>query len=79
MDIPYGFGLIARAVFGIARPRNRILGSEFSGQIESIGTKVTRFKIRGKVFGLSGASLGCHADRVLSVPFEFCNDQFAPN
>ncbi len=62
LDMPYGFGLIARAMFGIANPRNRILGSEFSGQIESIGTKVTRFKVGDKVFGLSGISLGCHAE-----------------
>lgn len=62
MDMPYGFGLIARAVFGVAKPRNQILGSEFSGKIESVGTKVTRFKIGDKVFGLSGPSLGCHAE-----------------
>lgn len=62
MDMPQGFGLIARAMFGITKPRNTVLGSEFSGQIESTGTKVTRFRRGDKVFGSSGASLGCHAE-----------------
>ena len=37
---------------GFLKPRNPILGSEFSGEIEAIGTDVTRFKPGDQVFGI---------------------------
>lgn len=62
MEMPHGFGLIARAVFGITKPRNQILGSEFAGQVESVGAKVTGFRVGDQVFGSRGSGMGCHAE-----------------
>lgn len=64
LRVPAGFGLISRLVFGVRRPRQRILGSEFAGAIESIGKAVTKFKAGDAVFGISGLRMGCHAEYV---------------
>ena len=37
---------------GFLKPRNPILGQEFAGEIETIGSKVTRFKPGDQVFGI---------------------------
>lgn len=61
LDMPRGFGLIARLIFGFFGPRQPILGSEFAGEIEALGAEVSKFKVGDRVFGLAGARLGCHA------------------
>jgi NADPH:quinone reductase-like Zn-dependent oxidoreductase len=60
--VPFGFGLIARLIFGIFGPRNPILGTELAGEIESVGKDVTQFKVGDPVFAFPGAGLGCHAE-----------------
>lgn len=62
LDMPVGFGLISRLVFGVLRPRQPILGTELAGEIESVGKDVGKFKIGDQVFAFSGASMGCHAE-----------------
>lgn len=62
LDMPFGFGLIARPVFGFFGPRQPILGSELAGDIEIVGKRVTKFKIGDAVFAFSGVGLGCHAE-----------------
>src|SRR5688500_12036461 len=42
---------IVRFFSGLLRPKNKILGNEFAGEIESIGKNVTAFKSGDKVFG----------------------------
>jgi NADPH:quinone reductase-like Zn-dependent oxidoreductase len=42
---------ISRFVTGILRPRNKVLGFEFSGVVEAIGPSVTEFKVGDLVFG----------------------------
>jgi NADPH:quinone reductase-like Zn-dependent oxidoreductase len=42
---------ISRFVTGILRPKNKILGFEFSGVVEAIGPAVTEFKVGDQVFG----------------------------
>lgn len=56
--------LIERLSFGFFRPRNKILGTEFSGQIEQVGNAVTRFKPGDTVYGASGMAFGAHAEYI---------------
>lgn len=62
LDVPVGFGLISRLVFGVLRPRQGILGTELAGEIESVGKDVTKFKAGQTVFIFSGIAMGCHAE-----------------
>jgi NADPH:quinone reductase-like Zn-dependent oxidoreductase len=62
LDVPTGFGLISRLVFGVLTPRQPILGTELAGVIESVGKDVTRFRPGDEVFAFAGASMGCHAE-----------------
>ena len=61
LNMPVGFGLIARLVLGVSRPRQPILGAELAGTVESVGKDVSKFKAGDEVFAYSGARLGCHA------------------
>lgn len=62
LNVPAGFWLIMRLVFGVSRPKQPILGSELAGVIESIGKDVTKFKVGDPVFAFSDAAMGCHAE-----------------
>ncbi|PKO55748.1 MAG: NAD(P)-dependent alcohol dehydrogenase [Betaproteobacteria bacterium HGW-Betaproteobacteria-21] len=62
LNVPAGFGLIMRLVFGILKPKQPILGSELAGAIESVGKDVRNFKIADQVFAFSDISMGCHAE-----------------
>jgi NADPH:quinone reductase-like Zn-dependent oxidoreductase len=50
-----------RFMLGLRRPRRRILGLEFAGVIEEIGSAVTQFAVGDRVFGLRN---GSHAEYV---------------
>ena len=62
LRVPRGFGVFARPVFGILGPRKPILGTELSGEIEAVGSTVTRFKVGDAVFAFPGFDMGCHAE-----------------
>lgn len=62
LDMPPGFRLIARLIFGIRRPRQIVLGSELAGTVEAIGDNVTKFGIGDRVFAFTGAGLGCYVE-----------------
>lgn len=57
---PPGFGPLIRLAFGIRGPRKAVLGTELAGDVEAIGTAVSRFKVGDKVFAI--CNLGCHAE-----------------
>jgi NADPH:quinone reductase-like Zn-dependent oxidoreductase len=61
-SFPFGFRLIGRLMFGLRRPRNSILGMDFSGVVEATGQNVTRFRAGDRVFG--AAARGAHAEYV---------------
>ncbi len=63
LEIPRGFRLLSRLMFGISRPRQPILGSEVAGRVESVGKEVTRFHPGDDVVAYS-ESLGCHAEYI---------------
>jgi len=54
--------LLAKISFGLRRPKNPILGSEFAGEVEAVGSAVTRFKPGDSVFGYLGQSMGAYAE-----------------
>jgi NADPH:quinone reductase-like Zn-dependent oxidoreductase len=62
LDMPSGFGLVGRLVFGVFRPRRKILGTEFAGVVEAVGTNVTLFKAGDRVFAYPGAAFGGYAE-----------------
>ncbi len=54
--------MLARLVSGVRRPRRRILGSEFAGEIVEVGAAVTEFVVGDRVFGNSSLWFGAHAE-----------------
>ncbi|MDO8890372.1 MAG: NAD(P)-dependent alcohol dehydrogenase [Sulfurimicrobium sp.] len=62
LNVPAGFGLIMRLVFGVTRPRQPILGTELAGVVETVGKDVRKFKVGNQVFAFSDAAMGCHAE-----------------
>ncbi len=62
-----GLGILMRIWFGIRKPKKPILGTELSGEIETVGKDVKRFKIGDPVYGYPGMNLGAYAEYV-SLP-----------
>ncbi len=61
-NMPFLFWIISTLVFGIRKPRIQILGSEFAGEVESVGTDVRKFKTGDHVFGYAGMRMGAYAE-----------------
>jgi NADPH:quinone reductase-like Zn-dependent oxidoreductase len=58
---PKGFSVPSRLIFGVVRPRRKILGSCFAGTIESVGSRVSGFAPGDRVCGMTGIAMGAHA------------------
>ncbi len=63
-NMPMLLWIISKLVFGLRKPRIKVLGSEFSGEIESVGVNVKKFKQGDKVFGYLGAGMGAYAEYI---------------
>src|SRR5947208_871719 len=59
-----GFELVSRAVFGLRRPRQPILGGDFSGVVEAVGPAVKEFATGDEVFGSTGFRFGAYAEYI---------------
>jgi NADPH:quinone reductase-like Zn-dependent oxidoreductase len=78
--------LLSRLVSGLRRPRQRILGSEFAGDVEAVGGVVNEFAVGDHVFGTSGLGFGAHAEfmtiresaRIAPVPAGLSFQEAAP-
>ena len=55
--------LMARVVIGFTKPRRPILGAVLAGEIEAIGSKVTRFHVGDRVWAFTTLRMGCCAQR----------------
>ncbi len=61
-NMPFLFWLPAKMAIGWRKPRVRVLGNEFAGDVESAGRDVTRFKPGDAVLGYTGERFGAHAE-----------------
>ena len=63
-EFPAWIWLPIRLAFGVVRPRVRILGQEFAGEVESLGDGPTSFAPGDRVYGTTGIGLGAYAEYV---------------
>jgi NADPH:quinone reductase-like Zn-dependent oxidoreductase len=78
--------LMSRLVSGLRRPRHRILGTEFAGEVAVVGAAVSEFAVGDRVFGTSGLRFGAHAEyiaipvsgRIAHVPTGMSFEEAAP-
>lgn len=54
----------SRLITGVRRPRRRVLGSDFAGEIVEAGPAVRAFKIGDRVFGIKPWKFGAHAEYI---------------
>ncbi|MES2394616.1 MAG: NAD(P)-dependent alcohol dehydrogenase [Bacteroidota bacterium] len=77
---------INRLFTGLFGPKNKILGSEFAGEIDAIGKDVKSFIIGEKVFGYNEKKFGAHAEYmtmaengpITTMPKNLSYDEAAP-
>jgi NADPH:quinone reductase-like Zn-dependent oxidoreductase len=63
LKLPLFFAFFLRLYLGFLKPaRIRILGTEFAGEIVSVGKEVTRYKPSDQVFGYTGLGMGTYAE-----------------
>jgi NADPH:quinone reductase-like Zn-dependent oxidoreductase len=78
--------LLSRSISGLRGPRQRILGTEFAGEVIAVGPAVTEFAIGDRVFGSSGFRFGAHAEfmcvresaRIAQMPEGMSFEEAAP-
>ncbi|HEX6264561.1 MAG TPA: NAD(P)-dependent alcohol dehydrogenase [Actinomycetota bacterium] len=78
---------IVRFFAGLAKPRVTILGSEFAGEIASVGPGVSAFEAGDRVFGFSEDRFGAHAEfltmpadgAIVSMPADLTFEETAPS
>ncbi len=56
------FWLPLRLAIGVRRPRRRILGAYFAGEVAALGPGATGFSVGEAIFGSSGLRLGTYAE-----------------
>ena len=77
---------VFRFLTGLRRPRQRILGSEFAGEVEAVGPSVKEFAVGDHVFGNSKLRFGAHAEfmciresaRIAHMPAGMSFEEAAP-
>lgn len=62
--VPLFFWLPARLMLGLRKPKFRILGVEFSGIIDKVGTGVLNFRKGDKVYGASLQKFGAYGEYI---------------
>jgi NADPH:quinone reductase-like Zn-dependent oxidoreductase len=59
-----GLRLAVRLLMGLRRPRRKILGQEFAGEVEAVGSGVTAFRPGDRVYGTTGFGFGAYAEYI---------------
>jgi NADPH:quinone reductase-like Zn-dependent oxidoreductase len=78
---------IVRFFSGLVRPKVRVLGTEFAGVVEAVGSGVTAFEVGDRVFGYSEDRWGAHAQYlsiredgpIATMPINVAFDLAAPS
>lgn len=55
------FRILAQFGFGLSKPKRKVLGNTFAGEVETIGNDVKQFKTGDQVFGYTGEKMGTYA------------------
>ncbi len=86
-----GKPFIVRFFTGLIRPKVTVLGNEFAGEVEAVGSGVTAFEVGDRVFGYSGlqhgSRFGAHAEylaipedgSLATIPANVAYEQAAPS
>ena len=77
---------IIRLFAGTTKPRHPILGTEFAGEVEAVGPRVTSFTPGERVFGYDERTFGAHAEymaiserrAVATIPPDMTYEEVAP-
>ena len=65
LNLPFPFALPIRLYIGVIRPtRVRILGTEFAGEVVTIGKNVTEYNVGDQVYGYTGFKMGAYAEYI---------------
>ncbi len=56
-----GLPYVVRLAFGVPRPRQKIRGHDVAGEVEAVGSRVTRFRPGDRVFGGCNGAFGEYA------------------
>jgi len=64
LRVPRGLKLPMRLKLGFTKPKSSILGFELAGQVQSVGSAVTRFQAGDRVIVSREFDFGCHAEYV---------------
>jgi len=64
------FSLPLRLALGVSRPKNQVLGGYFSGVVEDVGDKVSKFSTGEEVFGCARLKLGAYG-QFMRLPENF--------
>lgn len=63
-NMPFMIWLFAKLYFGWSKPRIKIFGSEFAGEVEAVGANVKSFKPGDQVFGYLGQNMGAYSEYI---------------
>jgi NADPH:quinone reductase-like Zn-dependent oxidoreductase len=82
-----GKPFLIRFFSGLARPKVAVLGTEFAGVVEAIGSEVTSFRVGDRVCGYCEGTFGAHAEymtiratRLIAViPMDSTFEEAAPS
>lgn len=53
-----------RFIFGLTKPKINVLGTVYSGEVESVGNNITLFNVGDQVFGHTNMTFGAYAEYI---------------